>query len=99
MHPDISFDPAKSLRNEVERGLPFSLVLDLEWSTACIKEDLRKDYGERRFQLLGHIHGRLHAMVFTPRDDKAHVISLRKANAREIKHYEQTQNSTTHTRH
>jgi uncharacterized DUF497 family protein len=43
MYPDISFDPAKSLCNEVERGLPFSLVLELEWATACIKEDLRKD--------------------------------------------------------
>ncbi len=99
MHPNISFDPAKSLRNEAERGLPFALALDLEWATALIKEDLRKDYGERRFLLLGHIHGRLHAMVFTPRNDKAHVISLRKANAREVKHYEQTQNSSGHTRH
>jgi uncharacterized DUF497 family protein len=99
MHLDISFDPAKSLRNEAERGLPFSLVLQMEWNTALIKEDLRRDYGERRFQLLGHIHGRLHAMVFTLRDDKAHVISLRKANAREVKHYEQTQNSTAYTRH
>ena len=99
MHLDISFDPAKSLRNEVERGLPFTLALDLEWANAWIKEDLRRDYGERRFQLLGHIHGRLHAMVFTPRDDKAHVISLRKANAREVKHYEQTQNSSAHIRH
>jgi hypothetical protein len=99
MHLNISFDPAKSLRNEAERGLPFSLALQLEWATALIKEDLRKDYGERRFLLLGHIDGRLHAMVFTPREDKAHVISLRKANAREVKHYEQTQNSTAHTRH
>ncbi len=99
MHPDISFDPAKSLRNEIERGLPFSMVVDLEWATAWIKEDLRKDYGERRFQLLGHIQGRLHALVFTPRDDKAHVISLRKANAREVKYYEQTQNPTALTRH
>jgi len=99
MHPDISFDPAKSLNNEAERGLPFSLVLDLEWATAVIKEDLRKNYGERRFLLLGHIHGRLHAMVFTPRSDKAHVISLRKANAREVNHYEQTQNTTAQTRH
>ena len=98
MHLNISFDPSKSLRNDVERGLPFSLVLDLEWESARIKEDLRKDYGERRFQLLGHINGRLHAVVFTPRDDKVHVISLRKANAREINHYEQTQNSFTHSR-
>jgi uncharacterized DUF497 family protein len=47
MSSDISFDPIKSLRNEVDRGLSFSLVLSLEWSTALIKEDIRKDDGER----------------------------------------------------
>ena len=99
MSQDISFDPAKSHRNEVERGLPFSLVQDLGWASALIKEDTRRDYGERRFQVLGLIHGRLHAMVFTPRDDKVHVISLRKANNREVNHHEQTQNPTTRTRH
>lgn len=99
MHQDISFDPAKSHRNQMERGLPFYLVLDLDWSSALIKEDARKDYGERRFQVLGLIHGRLHAVVFTPRHDKVHVISLRKANNREVKHHEQTQNSAPHTRH
>ena len=99
MSQDISFDPAKSHRNEVERGLPFSLVLDLDWSSALIKEDVRKDYGERRLQVLGLIRGRLHAMVFTPRHDKVHVISLRKANNREVKHHEQTQNPAAHARH
>lgn len=99
MQQDISFDPLKSLRNETERGLPFSLVLDLEWASALIKEDTRKDYGERRFQVLGLIHGRLHAVVFTPRHNKVHVISLRKANNREVKHHEQTQTPATHTRH
>lgn len=97
MSQDISFDPAKSHRNEVERGLPFSLVLDLDWSSALIKEDTRRDYGERRFQLLGLIQGRLHAVVFTPRRDKVHVISLRKANIREVKHHEQTQNPAADT--
>jgi uncharacterized DUF497 family protein len=99
MSQDISFDPDKSHRNEVERGLPFSLVLDLDWSSALIKEDTRRDYGERRLQVLGLIHGRLHAMVFTPRHDKVHVISLRKANNREVKHHEQTQDPASHARH
>lgn len=31
---------------------------------------------------------RLHAMVFTPRAGKVHVISLRKANRREMRRYE-----------
>lgn len=95
---DISFDLAKSLRNEVERGLPFSLVQSLDWDSALIKEDTRQDYGERRFLVLGRIHARLHALVLTPRNDKVHVISLRKANHREVRQYEQTQNPTAHTR-
>jgi hypothetical protein len=38
--------------------------------------------------VLGLIDGRLHALVFTPRAGRVHVISLRKANGREIKSYE-----------
>lgn len=86
---EISFDPAKSERNVTDRGLPFTLVEQLEWSGAVIKEDVRKNYGERRYLALGMIGDRLHAVVFTPRADKVHVISLRKANQREVKDYEQ----------
>ena len=85
----ISFDPVKSERNETERGLPFTLVEQLDWSAAIIEEDVRKDYGERRYKVLGLIGDRLHAVVFTPRADKVHVISLRKANPREGKSYDQ----------
>ncbi len=52
-------------------------------------EDVRRDYGEPRFQALGEIDGRLHMLVFTPRSGDVHVISLRKANRREIKRYEE----------
>jgi len=85
----ISFDPGKNERNILERGLPFSLVEQLEWSDALIVTDDRKDYGERRYRVLGLIGDRLHAVVFTPRADGVHVISLRKANQREVKQYAQ----------
>jgi uncharacterized DUF497 family protein len=58
-------------------------------SKALIVEDSRKAYEERRFQALGLIGDRVHMPVFTPRGSKMHVISLRKANPREIKRYEQ----------
>lgn len=86
---EISFDPAKSERNVTDRGLPFTLVEQLDWSGAVIEEDDRKDYGERRYRVLGFIGDRLHAVVFTPRTGKVHVISLRKANQREVKDHEQ----------
>jgi uncharacterized protein len=69
-------------------GVPFELAAEFAWDGALIVEDLRKDYGERRFQALGLIGDRLHMMVFTPRANKTHVISLRKANKREVKRYE-----------
>ena len=85
---DISFDSGKSEKNLLARGISFELATEFEWDSALIVEDIRKDYGERRFQALGLIGDRLHMMVFTPRANKAHVISLRKANKREVKRYE-----------
>ena len=86
----LTFDPVKNDRNIQDRGLVFQLVSDVDWATAYIDEDQSKDYGERRFRSLGCINGRLYAAVFTPRVDKIHVISLRKANSREVKVYEKT---------
>lgn len=60
-----------------------------DWSSAIIEEDVRKSYGEHRYFALGLIKNRLHAVVFTLRNNKLHVISLRKANQREVKDYEQ----------
>lgn len=84
----ISFDAAKNERNIATRGISFECAAAFEWDRALVAEDMRKDYGERRFQALGVIDGRLHVLVFTPRAGRTHVISLRKANKREVRLYE-----------
>lgn len=83
----ITFDPKKNADNIRDRQLPFDDVVELDWSSAVIIEDVRKDYGEHRFRVLGYIEDRLYAVVFTPRKDAVHVISFRKANSREVKRY------------
>lgn len=83
----VSFDAGNSRLNEVERGLPFSLADDSDWSSALVVEDLRRTYEERRYQALGMIGERLHMLVFTPRGEALHVISLRRANQRERTRY------------
>ncbi len=83
----VTYDPAKSLRNEEDRELPFVLAEDFDWSSALIVEDTREDYGERRYQALGFIGEPLHMLVFTPRGGALHVISLRRANQRERTRY------------
>ncbi len=83
----ITFDPAKNARNIAERDLPFELVAELDWSTAIVEEDRRRDYGEQRLQVLALLDFRLHAVVVTYRGDAVHVISFRKANRKEVRYY------------
>lgn len=85
----FSYDPGKSARNLAERGISFESAQEFDWSTARVLQDLRFDYGEPRYQAIGFIHTRLHVLIFTPRDNTVHVISLRKANKREVRGYAQ----------
>jgi hypothetical protein len=79
---------AKNARNIAARGISFEQALLFEWDSALIVADTRRDYGEDRFQAFGLIAERLHVFVFTPRSGKTHIISLRKANKREVERYE-----------
>ena len=87
----IDFDPAKSAKNEIDRGLPFTQVEDFDWDSGLFAEDLRNAYPERRFEAIGPIADRLFVLVFTPIAGGVRVISLRKANPREVRRYEQAQ--------
>lgn len=86
---EIEFDPAKSERNARERGLPFDCVYDFDFETAVIWQDVRKPYPEVRWVALGFLDERLHCLCFARVPAGIRVISLRKANDRERKRYEQ----------
>lgn len=85
----ITYDTAKNNKNIEERGLSFDTIADIDWSSAVIIEDTRKDYGERRLRVFGYVGERLHIAVITPRNSAIHVISFRKANNREVKTWQQ----------
>ena len=86
---DITYDPAKNERNIAERGMPFDLVEHFDFDTALTQVDDRNVYPETRYQSLGFIGDRLCMVVFALVGSSIRVISLRKANAREVKRYEQ----------
>ncbi len=50
----------------------------------------RHDYGENRQIGYAYIGLRLYCVVYTDRDESRRIISLRKANNREINHYANT---------
>ncbi len=86
---EITYDQRKNARNIAERGLSFDLVEQFDFDTALIDQDDRQDYGEVRYVAIGYIVERLHVLVFTETQNGLRVISLRKANQREVKAYEQ----------
>ena len=85
----IEFDTAKNERNIRERGLSFEQAAEFDFETARIETDDRHDYGEPRMTAIGKLKGSLHVLVFTMRGEALRVISLRKANEREVRRYEQ----------
>jgi uncharacterized DUF497 family protein len=85
----LEFDPLKSARNTRERRLPFERAADFEWDDAVIVADARREYGEARLVATGSLGGRLHVLCFVRIPDGIRVISLRKANRREVVEYEQ----------
>lgn len=85
----IEYDLAKNKRNIKERGLSFDLARQFDFESAVIKQDIRQDYGEIRYQALGLIDRRVYFIAFSIRNYAIRVISLRKANFREVRFYEQ----------
>jgi uncharacterized DUF497 family protein len=86
----IEFDPEKSARNAKERGLPFELTAELDWSAARVRPDDRRDYGEERYFALVPTSGRLYAVCYCVRGGARRIISFRKANKREERAYAKT---------
>jgi uncharacterized DUF497 family protein len=81
------FDPIKNTKNITERGLSLALAPYVFAELIHVTDDDRKDYGEKRQIAYGLIKGRLFVCVFTDRGDVRRIISLRKANSREVAAY------------
>ena len=84
----IDFNPAKSAKNLAERELPFECVVDFDWESASVAVDSRNAYPERRLVAIGYLNERLHVLCFSPVAGGIRVISLRRANKREVSRYE-----------
>ena len=85
---NIEYDAKKNQWNIDNRGLSFDSALHLDWDNALIKEDIRKNYTEKRFVASALLEERVFIVCFTPINKGIRIISFRKANKREVKHYE-----------
>jgi uncharacterized protein len=86
---DFEWDKAKSEACFFERGFDFAYVAQAFFDPHRLnRADLRRNYGEERYQLLGRIDSRIFVVVYTLRSKATRIISARKANNREINQYE-----------
>lgn len=91
---DVTLDPAKDAVNLAKHGVSLSDAVGFEWDTAVVWPDTRRNYGEPRMVALGYIGLRIMTVVFVDRPPERpterRIISLRKANTREVKRYAET---------
>lgn len=91
---NVVFDPAKDAANFAKHGLSLLDAVGFEWETAVVWPDERFAYAEARMVALGYIGLRIMVVVFVDRPPELpterRIISLRKANTREVKRYAET---------
>lgn len=84
---NVTFNPAKNAVNVAKHGVALSEAASLDWDAAYTWSDNRRDYGEHRLVGLVPLNERLFYVVFLDRGEMRRIISLRKANAREVSRY------------
>jgi uncharacterized protein len=83
------WDQEKNEQNLSKHGLSFEDAEQV-FSGPCVTfEDARYDYDEERFITLGVLEGRVVVIAHTPRGERTRIISMRKANTREQKTYQE----------
>ena len=81
----IEYDDVKEQANLAKHGISLRRAADL---TATVERtDVRRNYGEVRIVVMGLTDGRVHVCIYTPRGEGNRIISLRKANGREVNEY------------
>ncbi|MBW8728912.1 MAG: BrnT family toxin [Inquilinus limosus] len=83
----IEFDPGKDTINVKKHGVSPARAVSLFANLTSDRIDLRRDYAEERRIAHGDVDGRLFVCVYTERDGRRRIISLRKANSREVRRY------------
>lgn len=84
---EITFDTTKDSANIAKHGVSLVEASRLEWDTALIWVDSRKNYREVRKSALAVLVNRVFFVAFVDRADGRRIISLRKANQREFDRY------------
>lgn len=83
----FEYDPQKSTANLAKHGIDFDEAQHM-WLDIHRLEVRARTQGEPRWVLLARLRDRVWAAVFTYRQDRVRIISVRRARTREVLLYE-----------
>lgn len=81
------WDESKSEQNFALRSYDFKFASGVFDGPYTEREDLRQDFGERRYIVVGEVDGLTIRVVWTPRGSLRRIISSRRANSKEAAKY------------
>jgi uncharacterized protein len=85
----FEWDEAKSKETKIDRGLDFNDARDI-WNDEDSVEMIARSETEPRWAKIGFTKGAVHTAIFTIRNNKIRIISVRRAHPNEEKIYEQS---------
>ncbi len=83
----FEYDPDKSASNHVKHGIDFEAAQAL-WDDPRLLEAPALISDEPRFLAVGQIGGKHWTAVFTYREDRIRIISVRRSRREEVERYE-----------
>ena len=85
----FEWDEAKRRRTLTARNVDFVDMLEVFDSPERLEfPDTRRDYGEKRYNVLCPLQGKVFHVTYTLRGEARRIISARKASQREVRKYE-----------
>jgi uncharacterized DUF497 family protein len=85
---EFEWDENKNKSNAQKHGINFNDAKEVfNDENSKIAPDLRKDYGEERWKIIGKIYGSIISVIYTVRNEVTRIISARKASSTERKEY------------
>jgi uncharacterized DUF497 family protein len=84
---DFEFDPTKNATNKVKHGIDFVEAQKL-WDDRDRLLVPAKTEDEARFMLIGKLGRKCWSAIFTYRNEKIRIISVRRAREEEVNAYE-----------
>ncbi len=84
----FSWDAWKAAANIQKHGVAFETAISVFASNnPLIIADVRRDYGEDRYTIIGEVYSDLLSVTFADWGDTTRIISARKASRRERRRY------------